>query len=708
MKNRISILIILLILLSLFAYSEDRGDLSFSITPGGNLPLGESASYFKPGGGAGLSTALSLSSLPLLSVKADLGYRYMPIRTKDGISIFSAGGGLGINLTPIKKLTMSAYSTGGYYYGILTDGSGAGGGNIYIQGGLSAYYSFLPSFSLGLDVHYVNNLSLYSGLGFSLGTAFHIPLKKTARIKTEKALPEKPEPLETKPAKKTGEGLDVSEISFEHVFPVLFKYYDTRPVGKVVLHNWETVPISGISLSFFVERYMDNPKQCKTPDKLDGGEEAEVDLYALFSDSVLEITEGTKVSARITLEYTLKGESYSREYVETLRMYDRNALTWDDDRKAAAFVTAKDPIVLEFAKNVAVWIKGKASKTINTNLSLALGLHEALRLYGITYVIDPTTPYAEFSKDKLSVDFLQFPQQTLRYSSGDCDDLSILYSALLESVGIETAFITTPGHIFMAFSLDMPPEEARKYFLSADELVLRDDKSWVPVEVTQIQRNFLEAWQAGAKEWRENSAREQAGFYPMHKSWLVYEPVGFLSGRSEITLPQKARVVKVYLEEITKFIEREIEPRVSKLQEQIIKNNNSPKYINKIGVLYARYGSLDKAMDQFNSILNKQEYVPALINMGNIYYLNNEMEKALEYYKRASAEAPDNPKVLLCVARVNHELENYKQVKRSYDKLKLIDPDLADQFAYLEIRGEEASRSAEMSAVKEVVLWDEE
>ena len=708
MKSRISILIILLILVSLFVQSEDMGDLSFSLTPGGSLPLGESASDFKLGGGAGLSTSFSLSSLPLLSFKADLGYRYVPIRTKDGISIFSAGGGLGVNLTPIKKLTMSAYCTGGYYYGILMDGSGAGGGNLYIQGGLSAYYSFLPSFSLGLDVHYLNNLALYSGLGFSLGTAFHIPLKKTVRVKVEKALPEKPEPLETKPAKKTGEGLDVGEISFEQVFPVLFKYYDTHPVGKAVLYNWETVPISDISLSFFVERYMDNPKQCEAPDKLDGGEEGEVDLYALFSDSVLEITEGTKVSARITLEYTLKDESYSREYVETLRMYDRNALTWDDDRKAAAFVTAKDPLVLEFSKNVAGWTKGKASKAVNENLCMAIGLHEALRLYGMTYVVDPKTPFAEFSKDKLSIDFLQFPRQTLAYTAGDCDDLSILYSALLESVGIETAFITIPGHIFMAFSLDMVPDKARSSFLRADELIFLVDKTWLPVEITKVQDNFLDAWDAGAKEWRENEAREQAILYPMHESWLEYEPVGLPSGRSEISLPQRAQVLNAYMEEIVKFIDREIYPRVSKLQGQIRTSNNDPKYINKLGVLYAKYGLTDKAVLQFNKILAKQEYVPALINFGNIHYLSKEMEKALEYYERASIEAPDNPKVLLCVARVNHELENYGLVKKAYGKLKGVDPDLADQFTYLDLRGGEAARAAEMSAVKEVVVWDEE
>jgi hypothetical protein len=58
-------------------------------------------------------------------------------------------------------------------------------------------------------------------------------------------------------------------------------------------------------------------------------------------------------------------------------------------------------------------------------------------------VVDPVTPYKKFSQN-LSVDFLQFPNQTLEYKARDCDDLSMLYNALLESVGIKTAFITIP------------------------------------------------------------------------------------------------------------------------------------------------------------------------------------------------------------------------------------------------------------------------
>ncbi|MCK4542225.1 MAG: transglutaminase domain-containing protein [Spirochaetales bacterium] len=86
------------------------------------------------------------------------------------------------------------------------------------------------------------------------------------------------------------------------------------------------------------------------------------------------------------------------------------------------------------------------------DIDIGISYQNYLGLYGLNYVVDPRTPYTELSQQREWIDFIQFPRQTLEYRAGDCDDLSILYCALLESVGIETAFITVPGHILMAFS----------------------------------------------------------------------------------------------------------------------------------------------------------------------------------------------------------------------------------------------------------------
>ena len=113
-------------------------------------------------------------------------------------------------------------------------------------------------------------------------------------------------------------------------------------------------------------------------------------------------------------------------------------------------------------------------------------------------------------------------------------------------------------------------------------------------------------------------------------------------------------------------------------------------------------------MEFTKSLSINSKYMPALMNLGNIYYLNDEMEKALELYERATRIQPKNPKVLLHVARANHELENYGSVKKSYNKLKKVDPDLAMEYAYLDLASDDATRAANRSQMKDVMIWEEE
>ena len=124
----------------------------------------------------------------------------------------------------------------------------------------------------------------------------------------------------------------------------------------------------------------------------------------------------------------------------------------------------------------------------------------------------------------------------------------------------------------------------------------------------------------------------------MHASWSVYEPVGLPGGSPDLDLPRRSEVVEAAEEEITRFINREIFPKVSALQGKIRENNNEPKYINRLGVFYAKWGLNEKAKSKFDAILEKREYVPALVNMGNIYFLDKDMMKALGYYERAERQ----------------------------------------------------------------------
>ena len=160
---------------------------------------------------------------------------------------------------------------------------------------------------------------------------------------------------------------------------------------------------------------------------------------------------------------------------------------------------------------------------------------------------------------------------------------------------------------------------------------------------------------------------------------------------------------------IRKYIDRIIYPEAARIQADIRNSGGSVEFINKLGVLYARYGLMVEAEGKFKeALLRNQSYFPALLNLGNIQFLEGDIDTALTYFEKAYDIEPANSRVVLSIARANHRLENYGTVKKYFNKLVSLDSDLASKFSYLRIRGEEATRAAEAGALNIDVMWMDE
>jgi hypothetical protein len=171
---------------------------------------------------------------------------------------------------------------------------------------------------------------------------------------------------------------------------------------------------------------------------------------------------------------------------------------------------------------------------------LAIALFEALDLYGINYLVDPSSSYVELSENASSLDNLNYPYQTLMYRGGDCDDLSILFCSLLEALGIKTAFITTPGHIYAAFDAGIAAEEPGT---AGGDFIYAHGTCWLPVEITAIDEGFAEAWRLGSREW--NDAAGEGVLYPMEDSWLLYQPVSAPgAGENLPAMPEETEIAR--------------------------------------------------------------------------------------------------------------------------------------------------------------------
>lgn len=195
--------------------------------------------------------------------------------------------------------------------------------------------------------------------------------------------------------------LEILEPEFDRVFPVFYSYYNDNPLGTVTIRNAESGSIEDVRVTFFVNSYMDSPQTIAVIDEMARDAETRLNIEALFRETILGVTEPTSVQARISVEYSHRGESMRVAETFAMRVQNRNQMTWDDDLKAASFVTAGDPAV-----------RDEESNSANERIRLAMAIYEAIRIYGIDYVIDPDSSYIELSQNESALDYVQFPQQT--------------------------------------------------------------------------------------------------------------------------------------------------------------------------------------------------------------------------------------------------------------------------------------------------------
>ena len=685
--------------------------ISVDVYPGMNIPVGGSRDLFTLGGTGSISGAFGLNLDTLVYLSAGLDYDLAPLQADASLSMIGLGVGAGAYLDFGPRLSFRGFVAGGPYYPFFNQSSIESDGGVYpyLTAGIGLSYLMTAGISLGINAAYKNYFGTYNGLTLQFGSSIYLKGQEPRRAKLEQShRTYLPDYLRNARQPGADEGIDVRQISIDELFPVLHKYYDQNAVGTISIENQEPTQISDVRVSFYMKQYMDAPKPSSEAFVLEPGEQREVTLYALLNGSVLDVTEATKVAAEILLEYKIGGIWYSDTHTESVRIFDRNAMTWDDDRKAAAFVTAKDPAILGVSKFISGIVRNNANPALNLNIQKAMGVHEALGLYGINYEIDPQSAYDQLSQSPEQIDYLQFPRQTMEYGAGDCDDLSILYAAMLESIGVETAFITIPGHIYMAFSTDLSPTDAAKQLLDRRDLIVREDRVWIPLEVTERDGDFLKAWQVGAQQWRQYSPEDQADFYPVREAWQLYEPVESPGIEIQLETPAERDVVGSYEKSKDAFMAQIVFPKIQDLEQRVSWTRADVPRLNRLGILYAQFGDPDKAAEIFERILKFGEYTPALINLGNVAYMREDWLKALDFYERAQRRQPQDSTVMLNIARTHHAMENYGMVKRLYQDIQKMDPALAERFAYLGAGAEGTARADAVSQAKEAVLWEEE
>lgn len=502
------------------------GQFGFRAMPTLNVPIG--MEYFNTGFGAGASIDWGfLHPTSKLAVGASVlgGLAIFPVEQSSSFTLFEAGLGPFIQWRISDRFSLRGDGSVGIYQYSWDDTSNS---KLFAGGAISGQYHLTPFMSLFLEAglfwhsfssdNAVNNFK--SGIGIQLNLSELV--RPQSRLRGE----------------KTGQN---------PIFPVSFAWYEKNAVAMLRVTNDEPNTISNIQLSFQLERYMNQPSVFASVQSLRPGESYEVPVKALFNESMLDLTENVVATAQLIAEYRSLGVQKSSTFHTQMAVSHRNALSWDDDRRAASFVSPRDSAAVYFARSVSSAAMPVQNRSVPQNVRLAAALFETLRLYGISYIIDPSSSYVALSENAVEQDTLNYPYETLLYRGGDCDDLSILFASMLEVLNIESAFITIPGHIYTAF--DIGDGEWQK---ESEDVIEYNGKRWFPVEITVPDRGFAEACRIGGRQWRGSG--EEAAIYPMHSNWLEYPPVSVpAAGDNMPSMPERGIIARAIEAELAKI-----------------------------------------------------------------------------------------------------------------------------------------------------------
>ncbi|GAB1483385.1 hypothetical protein MASR2M78_22010 [Treponema sp.] len=321
-------------------HAQDGTGFALSVDPALCVPMSGTASTdrYTIGGTVCLNGTYIPPALPLLRFGGALDYALLPHQSGENMQVAALGARAGLRLPLLANLSIFGDLSGGYS---ASQYASTLGGNPYAKGNLGVELYLTPSIKLGSSFGYLLffiggtsvqgwTAALSAGINFS-------QMNRRSKI-------------------------EIQNIILFPVFPVFYKYYDSNPIGSVRFRNGEASTIQNVTVSLFIKQYMDSPKICTVINELGRGKEVEIPLYALFNRSVLSILEATKSQVEISISYTLASSTQKSTQTASATINHRNAMTWDDDRRAASFVTMNDPKSCAFRAKLQAWSAPQAGR----------------------------------------------------------------------------------------------------------------------------------------------------------------------------------------------------------------------------------------------------------------------------------------------------------------------------------------------------------
>ncbi len=475
--------------------------------------------------------------------------------------------------------------------------------------------------------------------------------------------------------------VEIASIELANIFSAQYKFYEKNPVGRVLIKNNTEKTFQKIRVGFTLQNYMDFVTE-KVIDRFEPGALESLDLKATLNNKILSVTEDTPIQAQLTITYYDNGDEKVFKRAEPLTLYGRNAVSWENPAQVATFITDKDPALLEFSHGAVHAFAAELDATpVNPNIAKAAVLFNTLGAHGVGYLKDPNAVFDQVSGNPKVIDYVEYPRETLKRKTGKCSDLTVLYAAMLESVGVPAAVVDVPGHVLVLFQVD--EEAPLDPGVPEDQAIRRDEVLWIPVEVTRVGKSFADAWAEGARVVK-SVPEDRIHVYEVEDAWNQFPPAT-LPEEAGPAVPAKAEVAAKFPDALKSLAQSRLDALTARYEAVLKQDPKSEDAAVQLGLVNAENGNLDKSAEWFDKVLAlNPANASALNNRGNIAWLKGDAAKAREFYGKAAAADLQDAGVRLNLARAAWKAGDKAGAKKAYDDALGLNPALKKDFTSLQ------------------------
>jgi len=387
----------------------------------------------------------------------------------------------------------------------------------------------------------------------------------------------------------------LESIRLADVLASFYRQYATpSPLcGELVLTSKHDNELQ-ISVSLFVPKYMDAPTEVAKEVRLSAAESGQesgkvtIPLSLKFNDKMQSLVDDVQTQAEITITYSYLKRTRELKWTELLNLRRMGKVAYHERlAPMVAFIDPDDSVVRNFANAVVsmpLEIESDSLAKIcraNDNIFKAMLIFEALNVHGVKYKEYPDKPFQsiygkEYVAGTASYPYtlpnppdlwyidLNGPFKDARYPrdllsaadrTGDCDDVSVLYASLLETLGIRTQLVDVGESVFVMFDSGLSENDIKLLQLPPELFIEDSETFWVPVEVTRYGDLFVQAWKEGTFQYESANKQGTLQLVDVHDAWETYQRMHPLTELTSITPPDVDEIDRRIQRNLTEFEE---------------------------------------------------------------------------------------------------------------------------------------------------------